>query len=412
MYRQDGVLRIGLALLAALALVGCGRSDTGSQQDGPAGGPSQGGAEEWRTALAGAGAPLSPIPPEAALAGTAWRLEQLRGHPPVAGTDVTLTFTDLQMSGQVCNYFGGPYAIDGGGLFRGANIAQTLMACTPNEVMRQEDDFMQALRASTHYRRGGDRLALLTAAGEELLVFRPTGPGLPNRAEPLPQPPEQQLTTSTWLQMEPGSYSPLPGGAALRFSGGQLELHVGCLRLSGPYETSGWRIRLLHQYSAEQLCTPGPDEPAQIRVFLERLGRARFFWPSQGTLALETPDGEALAFVAQGEGVPAPAAAPLAPGRTLIDPTPVPRTPVPTPGLPTPTPPEATATATPILESYTPTPADTSGPTPSATPGLVQSAPGGPGAPAGAPGSSGPSLPIVTTGPSPTPAVTATPASG
>ncbi len=400
MDKRNGILRAGLSLLVALTLAACGRSETGGQQGGQPGGQAPGGTEEWRAALAGAGAPLGAIPPEASLGGTAWQLQQLRGQPPAADSNVTLTFTDLQMSGRVCNSFSGAYALDEGGVFRGGNVAQTLMACTPDEIMRLETDFTEALRESTRYRREGDRLTLLTTAGQELLTFQRTEAGEPPSTGQ--QPPDQLLTASTWHQLDPSTYGPLSGGAALRFSGGQLELQVGCLRLTGPYETSGWRIRLLHQYNAEQLCAPGPDEPAQIRAFLERLGRARFFWPSGGSLVLETPDGQQLAFVAPPGGVPMPAAAPLAPGRTLLDPTPAPQTPPPAP------------------DSLIPAPPDAPGTTSGATPGLVQSPPGGPvspgtapgdSAPGGtAPGNSGPSLPIVTTGPTPTPAATATPA--
>ncbi|HEU4323475.1 MAG TPA: META domain-containing protein [Roseiflexaceae bacterium] len=428
------MLRGALTLLAALTLAACGRSDTGGQQNNQPGGQAPGGAEEWRAALAGAGAPLGAIPPEAALADTTWRLELLRGQPPVASSEVTLMFSDLQISGRACNYLMGSYALDEGGVFRGVSIGQTLMACTPNEVMHQEADFTQALREATRYRREGDRLTLLTTAGEELLVLQRAEPGEPSHAEQPPQTPEQELTASTWQQLAPGTYGPLPGGAALRFNGGQLELQVGCLRLTGPYETSGWRIRMLHQHNAEQLCAPGPDEPAQIRAFLERLGRTRFFWPSHGTLVLDTPDGKQLAFLAPREGAAMPAAAPLTPGGTLIDPTPAPQTPAPTSDLPSPTPlePTATATPTPALDATpsvppelatptpflenTPTPADAPGTTSGATPGLVQSPPGGPVSPGGAPGgstpgSSGPSLPLVTTGPTPMPTATGTPAS-
>ncbi|GAB4208082.1 MAG: hypothetical protein OHK0022_37180 [Roseiflexaceae bacterium] len=396
-------LRGALALLAALALVACGRSDTSGQTGDPAGGQPQGTGQEWWTGLAGAGAPLGAIPPEAALAGTAWELERLRGQPPVAASQVTLAFSDTQMGGRACNTYGGPYTLDQGGLFRASKTSRTLMACGGNGVMLQEEQYMQALNDSARYRREGDRLTLLSAADEELLVFRQATGSEPLPASQGEPTTEQLLTSGVWVQRGRESFEPLAEGATLRFEGGQLSVQVGCLRLSGPYETSGSRIRLLHQYNAEQLCTPGPDEPRQTRAFLERLGQARFVWLQAGTLLLETREDKRLEFVSLPADRPAPAPAPLSPGTSLIDPQPGATTP-PSSDLPAPGSEELPPTWTPAIN--TAATADPAGAIP--TPELTQSSPGevmppSSGGGGAVPGSSGPSLPVVTTGPTPTP---------
>ena len=85
----------------------------------------------------------------------------------VAG-DATLTADfadDGTVSGNAgCNNYNGPYEIDGDSISIGP-LASTKMACTSEELSKQEADFLAALELATSFTVTGDRLDLLRDGG-------------------------------------------------------------------------------------------------------------------------------------------------------------------------------------------------------------------------------------------------------
>ena len=85
----------------------------------------------------------------------------------VAG-DATLTADfadDGTLSGNAgCNNYNGPYEIDGDTISIGP-LAGTKMACTSEELSKQEADFLAALELATSFLVTGDRLDLLRDGG-------------------------------------------------------------------------------------------------------------------------------------------------------------------------------------------------------------------------------------------------------
>jgi heat shock protein HslJ len=86
-----------------------------------------------------------------ALAGTAWRLENLEGAPLVAGSEVTLEFTGPgKVGGRAsCNRYFGSVATRGEVITFSA-LGSTMMACD-KALMDQEQRYLRALEGAVRY---------------------------------------------------------------------------------------------------------------------------------------------------------------------------------------------------------------------------------------------------------------------
>lgn len=102
----------------------------------------------------------------------AWVLESgtLNGEPvPMVDTHpITLAFEEDQGGGtSACNQYFGDYTISGAELSFG-DIGQTMMACTPDEVMDSESRYLEALGLVDTFSATADTLTL-TGEGVELV---------------------------------------------------------------------------------------------------------------------------------------------------------------------------------------------------------------------------------------------------
>ncbi|OFW58666.1 MAG: hypothetical protein A2133_08075 [Actinobacteria bacterium RBG_16_64_13] len=103
---------------------------------------------------------------------TAWRLEGWS----VSSLDprdflMTAVFTDGHLSGKAAvNLYGGPYFATAGGDFSVGAIISTKIA-GPEPAMRAERLYFELLQQVRHYQMSGDRLTLLDANNNELLIF-------------------------------------------------------------------------------------------------------------------------------------------------------------------------------------------------------------------------------------------------
>jgi heat shock protein HslJ len=110
---------------------------------------------------------------DAELAGSNWKLSDLNGAAPVAGTKVTLGFgADGRASGSAgCNNYGGSYT-GGEGTLAVGPLMSTKMACVGEGVMEQESSFLGLLQRAASYTLDGDTLTVTTAEGERLAFAR------------------------------------------------------------------------------------------------------------------------------------------------------------------------------------------------------------------------------------------------
>ena len=109
-----------------------------------------------------------------ALAGTAWQLESLGETPALEGAQVSLEFeSDSQAGGSGgCNSYSAAYEVEGNAISFESPIA-TLMACTAQGVMDQEQQYFMALAAAAEVELTGERLTLRDDSGQVLLTFVP-----------------------------------------------------------------------------------------------------------------------------------------------------------------------------------------------------------------------------------------------
>ncbi|HEU5011749.1 MAG TPA: META domain-containing protein [Roseiflexaceae bacterium] len=107
------------------------------------------------------------------LEGTPWQLTTFvsgeTARSLLAGTSITATFADGRVAGSAgCNSYIGTYTLNNGALMVSNDIITTRKACAP-DVMQQEQEFLQALAATTSYTIEGTRLTLSHPGGQ--LVF-------------------------------------------------------------------------------------------------------------------------------------------------------------------------------------------------------------------------------------------------
>ncbi len=91
---------------------------------------------------------------------------------PMNGRPITLRFEEGRVRGSAgCNTFGGDYRLTGQRIFI-ENLFSTMMACPePEEIMKQEQQYLYLLGEVDSYSIVGDTLRLF-ASRNELLAFK------------------------------------------------------------------------------------------------------------------------------------------------------------------------------------------------------------------------------------------------
>ncbi|HXV70157.1 MAG TPA: META domain-containing protein [Acidimicrobiia bacterium] len=103
--------------------------------------------------------------------GRTWQLVELERSALVEATSIDLTIDDEQASGSSgCNSYTGPASVSDGEMALGPDFAVTFMACG-EEVMSQEQRYLEALTRVTAYEMASTQLTLKDAQGIVLLTF-------------------------------------------------------------------------------------------------------------------------------------------------------------------------------------------------------------------------------------------------
>lgn len=103
--------------------------------------------------------------------GRAWLLTELNGQPPIEGAMIDLSLSGNEVSGSSgCNSYFGSATVGDGEITLGPNLAGTMMACA-DDVMAQEQTYLNALSTVTGYEISGDELRLLDAGGTVVARF-------------------------------------------------------------------------------------------------------------------------------------------------------------------------------------------------------------------------------------------------
>lgn len=102
-----------------------------------------------------------------------WIVDSLDGAPVVTDSKLTITFaTDGRVYGNAsCNRFMGGFTLSGEGLSI-TQPAASMMACTPDEVMKQEAVFLKLLGSVTKFSTDGKQLTLTASDGRTIRARR------------------------------------------------------------------------------------------------------------------------------------------------------------------------------------------------------------------------------------------------
>ncbi len=104
-----------------------------------------------------------------------WILDALGGHSlPEDSPEITLKLAaDGRVTGSAgCNIYMGSYTYTASdNTIRIGPISRTEKVCLPDEVMEQEERFMELLTTATMYEFDDDRLELQTPDGSAVLIF-------------------------------------------------------------------------------------------------------------------------------------------------------------------------------------------------------------------------------------------------
>jgi len=103
--------------------------------------------------------------------GGEWLLAAIEGQPPLAGTEVTLTFAVGRLYGQAVNRYGAGYEREEDGLTLEAVHATRMHRDDPPGAMAQEERYLALLGEVDGWRWLHGRFELLRA-GEPVLVFK------------------------------------------------------------------------------------------------------------------------------------------------------------------------------------------------------------------------------------------------
>ncbi|HUW14035.1 MAG TPA: META domain-containing protein [Anaerolineae bacterium] len=104
------------------------------------------------------------------LVGTEWELLSLNGRQPVEGSEITIAFTEDEISGNAgCRGYRGAYSASGDDICF-PELGMTEPECAgPEALILQEGEYTTSLEWATNYRLNEGQLEILTARGETLL---------------------------------------------------------------------------------------------------------------------------------------------------------------------------------------------------------------------------------------------------
>ena len=238
--------------------------------------------------------PASPNTPHSPLAGTQWLLVSLNGQPPVSGSQPSAQFTQTEISGSAgCNGYWGSYQADGNKL-KMKNVGNTVMACIkPAGLMDQERAFLDALNLVGSFRLAQDRLELLDASGDAILVFAPR---LPASTAP--------LEGTNWI-LESIIEGPVAQHALqmpnirLRFNSGLFEGSAGCNTYQGIYTLSGQALTIQNLQVIQIPCNQMDEDLSLQSQYFDILAQVKTFQIDGPRLLLQTACDRSLQLRAQ-----------------------------------------------------------------------------------------------------------------
>ncbi len=224
------------------------------------------------------------------LFGAEWVLVELNGAAPLAGSQITLAFGEMGISGYAgCNWYNAGYLETGvEGAPAGIAFSLTKRACQEAGRMEQEQVLMTALQSAVGRRRAGERLEFHAAAGDIVAAFTALPQLDMNPAD---------LVGTRWQLVRLAGAAPLaaPRPTLVFDSDTAFSGHSGCRDFQGAYQA---KDDDLFVGSLEILTTDCAD-PARLQQegeYTTLLSETTHYRLAEGELELMTLNGKNLLF--------------------------------------------------------------------------------------------------------------------
>ena len=238
--------------------------------------------------------PASPSSPLSPLAGTQWLLVSMNGQLPVNGSHSGANFTQEDISGKAgCNSYEGSYQANSNSLAIQVHFSTEMACVEPVGLMEQEQAFLDALHLVTTFRLSQDRLELLDASGDAILVFAPR----------LPEP-TFSLENTNWV-LEAIIEGPVTQHAVqmpnirLRFNSGLFESSAGCNTYQGAYTLSGQALSIENLQVVQVPCNQMDEDLSLQSQYFDILAQVKTFQIDGSRLLLQTAGDRGLQLQAE-----------------------------------------------------------------------------------------------------------------
>jgi heat shock protein HslJ len=223
------------------------------------------------------------------LEGNLWGLESYIDEEgqlvdALPGSKVTAEFINGSVTGSAgCNNYFGTYELSGNSLALGP-VAMTEMYCAePGSIMDQESQYLSALQASVSIQQEEDRLNLINAAGETVLVYSLVQPVM---LEGTP------WVLSGYNNGKNAVVSILAGSEiTAEFVEGTVSGSAGCNNYHAGYELAGEHISIGPAAATRMFCAEPEGIMDQENSYLQALEMASTFEIKSDTLQMYDRNG-------------------------------------------------------------------------------------------------------------------------
>jgi heat shock protein HslJ len=208
------------------------------------------------------------------LENTAWQLTSLGDSSPLAEKPITLEFGEKnRLSGSSgCNRYMGSFSTKGNQFSIKSPLGSTMMAC-PEDLMKQEQQFLQALSAGTSYK--------INADGELEIQYREGSRNKRLKFSPLKTSSADQkmtLENTSWQLMATGQSLPkTEKPITLTFNeNNRLAGSSGCNRYMGSFKVNGNQFEIKSPLASTRMACPEALMQRE-KQFLEALSAAKSY---------------------------------------------------------------------------------------------------------------------------------------
>jgi heat shock protein HslJ len=224
------------------------------------------------------------------LDGTQWLVSSLNGRTIIEGSNITMNFTADALGGYAgCNWYGARYASTANSIAIGAPEG-TLRGCqTPAGVGQQEQTYYETLQRVAAYRVVDNRMEMMNASNEVVLVLIPRARFAMNPAD---------LIGTRWrLRSVNDTMRASDSLLTLHLTATEISGFAGCRAYTGTYQAQRDEIHVTSLSMAATECHKGDAALLREGEFTTDLSEASHYRLNRDSLELVTAPGRRLLFL-------------------------------------------------------------------------------------------------------------------